>query len=717
MSNGISIGRLRYDIVSDTTEFNRSMRVTRAQIKQVDQAFRDHSAASSKTRHELERLQDTMRRSGQPTQQMIQQEAVLTARLQEELRLENQVAEARQRAGMAARKTAQEIALEAKSVDKLEQELRDLERQNRMTFNARGGSIGGTLGGNVLSMMGFGGVGGAAGRLAGTGIGGFMTSGLAMGGAAAGASLLATFTKSVVTWAKLERDIVDLSSIIGDPVESKSLVSSLRRLAKQTPLTTSTLIKGVKTLRSYGIVMKNEAEMMRRFGDISGGIPEKMNSLIIAFSQVNAAGKLMGQEMLQLINAGFPVAEIAKTAGVSMADFRKEMEAGNITAQHLTDTIIRLTDSGGMFAGRMEAASKTLSGSWSRMWAEMEEAMADLGEDLAEGGWISTAMVTFGETIGGVIKSVGILIDAFKRLKYEISVTMSALQSAELKQDIAKRKARGKRIEEAAALGKSLGIDTTALDEAAKSHETGLDLGGIKDGYLSPKGQAEIDKQIEWIEGLKAMADAQNDLAAAEADAAKKSEKSKPDAKATERFQNEFQSLIEQATMVGMNDEERRRFQIEMQKQRDIELLGMTQANLLESARLELLEKELAYARELEEAKAKEKEWEEEMKRVQEDRIDKLRDEADIAKEKAKADADAARDKLKKKKTFAGAVGGSSAGADYKFLAQRQQHSIQNKLDRARNKKLDKIAKTLEDRNKKIDEDTKAAIKIIQRGD
>ena len=52
----VTIGTLRYDIVSDTTSFVRGMRSTRAQLKQADALFRKHRTPLKEVQHEMQRL-------------------------------------------------------------------------------------------------------------------------------------------------------------------------------------------------------------------------------------------------------------------------------------------------------------------------------------------------------------------------------------------------------------------------------------------------------------------------------------------------------------------------------------------------------------------------------------------------------------------------------------------------------------------------------------
>lgn len=63
---------------------------------------------------------------------------------------------------------------------------------------------------------------------------------------------------------------------------------------------------------SFGIAQDRIMPNIKALGDIAMGDRNKLNSLTLAFSQMTASGRLMGQDLLQMINAGFnPLSEIS----------------------------------------------------------------------------------------------------------------------------------------------------------------------------------------------------------------------------------------------------------------------------------------------------------------------------------------------------------------------------------------------------------------------
>ena len=76
----------------------------------------------------------------------------------------------------------------------------------------------------------------------------------------------------------------------------------------------------------------------------------KLSSLTLAFSQVQSTGRLMGQDLLQMIGQGFnPLQIISEKTGRSMADLKKDMENGAISADMVTEAFKIATSEGGRF--------------------------------------------------------------------------------------------------------------------------------------------------------------------------------------------------------------------------------------------------------------------------------------------------------------------------------------------------------------------------------
>jgi tape measure domain-containing protein len=255
-----------------------------------------------------------------------------------------------------------------------------LENLNRQKKISNLGRV--AMAGALTSGLGMGGryagaarAGAGAGLAMGRGLAG--TAGLAVGMMGTSAAIQGV-KKSVAAYADLESQTVKLKTLFGDGV-ALPMIHEFKELARVTPLTTKGLIDSAVIWKSYGNTTDGITERMRRLGDISGGNAEKMKLLTIAVAQVNAQGKLMGQEKNQLINAGMNLSEVAKAAGIEMENFADAMKAGKISAEHLNTAIENMTNEGGSHYGFMADQAETLLGKTEIMKNTFEEMFQQFG--------------------------------------------------------------------------------------------------------------------------------------------------------------------------------------------------------------------------------------------------------------------------------------------------------------------------------------------------
>lgn len=162
----------------------------------------------------------------------------------------------------------------------------------------------------------------------------------------------------------MEGYVTNFTTMLGGSSEAANgMVGSLQKLASATPLAMSDLAGGAQTLLAFGVASDDVSGTLQRLGDISLGNADKMQSLARAYGKATAQGKLTGETVQMMIDAGWnPLIDICDQTGESMEDVQKRMAAGSISAEELTQAVNHATDAGGKFAGGMEAASKTVAG-------------------------------------------------------------------------------------------------------------------------------------------------------------------------------------------------------------------------------------------------------------------------------------------------------------------------------------------------------------------
>ena len=207
----------------------------------------------------------------------------------------------------------------------------------------------------------------------------------------------------------LEKSFVVLAGHKGIP-----LFNEIRAFATDTTFQLGDLAKGAQTLMAFNIEADRVMPILRQIGDISMGNVDKFNSLVLAFAQMSSTGKLMGQDLLQMINAGFnPLTVISDKTGKSIAQLKKEMETGGITAEMVADAFQSATAAGGKFNGMLEDQSKGIKGLKSNLEGAWEEALNSIGEKNEE-------------VIKGSIQGVTLLVQNYEKVG-EVLATIIAL--------------------------------------------------------------------------------------------------------------------------------------------------------------------------------------------------------------------------------------------------------------------------------------------------
>lgn len=211
----------------------------------------------------------------------------------------------------------------------------------------------------------------------------------------AGAAGAAFAVFGVKTAADLQSLSASFETLTGSAEKGRQVFMDLQKMGATTPFETADLAKATQTMLAFGISVDKSQEYLKMFGDIAMGDKNKLSGLTLAFSQMQSTGRLMGQDLLQMINQGFnPLTIIAQKTGKSVGQLKKEMEDGKITTEMVTDAFKTATSEGGLFYKGMERGSKTLGGTFSTLTDNikiMSAGLVGLAEDgtIVEGSFLS----------------------------------------------------------------------------------------------------------------------------------------------------------------------------------------------------------------------------------------------------------------------------------------------------------------------------------------
>lgn len=193
-----------------------------------------------------------------------------------------------------------------------------------------------------------------------------------------------TIAKSINLASQVEDATIAFEVLTGSAKDGQLLFEQIRKFAAESPVTFSNAAEATKTMMSFGVAAQDVQRNLQMLSDVTGGNNDRFKMLSLAFSQTTAAGRLMGQDLLQMINAGFnPLQQISKTTGETMIELKRRMEDGGISADEVRTAFEDATEKGGMFHGMTERLAGTVSGKLNIALSDMEQKLAAAGEAMS----------------------------------------------------------------------------------------------------------------------------------------------------------------------------------------------------------------------------------------------------------------------------------------------------------------------------------------------
>lgn len=181
--------------------------------------------------------------------------------------------------------------------------------------------------------------------------------------------------------AEMEQYTTSLEVMLGSTEKASAMIAEMREFAAKTPLTLDNVISSGTMLMSYGVDESNLIGTMTKLGDLASGNAEKMDRITLAYGQMLAKGKVTGEELRQMTEAGVPLqTALAESIGVTGEEFSKMVSKGEVGIDALNKAITELTTGDGKFAGMMEKQSQTMQGMLSTMQDNITEFFRKMGE-------------------------------------------------------------------------------------------------------------------------------------------------------------------------------------------------------------------------------------------------------------------------------------------------------------------------------------------------
>lgn len=185
--------------------------------------------------------------------------------------------------------------------------------------------------------------------------------------------------------AEIEQYQTSFEVMTGSADKAAETMEKLVDLGAKTPFETSDLANATQLLMNYGFTADDAIEKTTMLGDISQGNADKMQRIATAYGQMSSSGKVLLEDVKQMIEAGFnPLQEISESTGESMASLYQRISDGKLSVDEITASMERSTSKGGRYFQSMQKQSETLSGQLSTLKDNAQQALGAFAQSSSE---------------------------------------------------------------------------------------------------------------------------------------------------------------------------------------------------------------------------------------------------------------------------------------------------------------------------------------------
>ena len=253
---------------------------------------------------------------------------------------------------------------------------------------------------------------------------------------------------------------IAFTTMLGSAEKSTAFLKDMRDFAAATPFELPQLLQGARRLMAMGFAAEEVKPMLIAVGDAASGLgvgAEGIDRITLALGQMKAKGKVSGEEMRQLAEAGVPAWQyLAQATGKTTAEMMALGQKGAIPAEQAIAVLTYGMENGigtaRGFAGMMDKQSHTMAGlastikdnlrnafvdffnaNFAKQFTGMLEKFAPVAGTMLQNVLkvVTTFILKFGQILGGIMTIIkplfqDFLIPAFKIAGGAIYIVVSA---------------------------------------------------------------------------------------------------------------------------------------------------------------------------------------------------------------------------------------------------------------------------------------------------
>lgn len=229
-----------------------------------------------------------------------------------------------------------------------------------------------------------------------------------------------------------------MTALTGSAEDSKNALEEVRKTVTGTAYGLDVGAKSVQNFVTSGMSLNSATKQVGLWADAvafyGDGTNSSLESVTDAIAKMTAAGKVQGDQLNRLTDAGIPVVQMfAAATGKSVADVRAELSKGSISAEEFTSVLgTAMTDGTEGFisiAGAAQEAGASWEGSFDNMKAAITRGMTNVIQKIDE-GLSNAGFGSLREIISGIGKNFETVLNSVAEKIPEVITFVTNLYTA-----------------------------------------------------------------------------------------------------------------------------------------------------------------------------------------------------------------------------------------------------------------------------------------------
>lgn len=192
------------------------------------------------------------------------------------------------------------------------------------------------------------------------------------------------------------------TALIGNAGQAQQLLQQIKDIGRTSVIDNQSLAGAARTFMAAGMSIDELVPTIRALTVAGLDNREAFKGMAMQFAKIISNGKVQGDELNVLTEWGWnPLNQIVARTGETMAEARKRVEQGGVTAREVAQALQDFAGANSKMASAAVAASQTLSGQYQALQKDVQTLATSFGQRLEP-----AALATV-EALRGMVEMVG----------------------------------------------------------------------------------------------------------------------------------------------------------------------------------------------------------------------------------------------------------------------------------------------------------------------